>query len=75
MKKKIFALVALLLLFAFALLSCNAGDNGEESTTAENEGSAEPMDFSSIDLSPYISLGQYKEVPVSVKESAYLVSL
>lgn len=75
MKKKIFALVALLLLSSFVLLACSGGDNGDESTTAGNEESVEPMDFSKIDLSPYISLGQYKEVPVTVKESAFLASL
>lgn len=75
MKKKIFAFVALLLLSSFVLLACNAGDNGGEDTTAGKEESVEPMDFSEMDLSPYISLGQYKEVPVAVKESAFLASL
>lgn len=69
-----------LLLSCLVLVSCKGGgDGGETSGDGTDSGSDatkyEPMDFASMDLSPYISLGQYKNVPVTVKESEYLVSL
>lgn len=75
--KRIFAGALAILLSCLVLASCsNGGGGGDESTTdASGETDVEPLDLSSMDLSPYISLGQYKNVPVTVDETEYLVSL
>lgn len=58
-------------------------DGTEESGTTETGGEttggelppAEPMDLLNTDLSGYITLGKYKDVPISVKELDYRISL
>lgn len=44
-------------------------------TTGDVETVVEPMDFDSMDLTPYVTLGAYKNIPVTLKESAYYSSL
>lgn len=75
--KRIFLLMLALLLSCLTLASCEDGGStqGGETTTGKGEEEIEPLDLSSMDLSPYISLGQYKNVPVEVKEVEYLVAL
>lgn len=75
------ALLLAALLSSCVLASCSQqGNGGEESTSGtaqpgETTGPVEKMDFADMDLSPYVSLGQYKNIEVSVPEMDYLVSL
>lgn len=74
------ALMLSVLILGALLVSCNSGneknpgDTTEEQTQATTE-KAEKMDLSDMDLSPYIALGQYKNIPVTMKEIEYVVAL
>jgi len=74
--KRILVGALALLLSGLVLASCDSGGvGGGDSTTAGSNEEVEPLDFSSMDLSPYISLGQYKNIPITVSEAEYLVTL
>ena len=74
------ALLLVLLTAISALVACQSSGSGNETTatttgTAETMKPATEMDFSTMDLSPYISLGQYKGIKVTAKEIDYVVAL
>lgn len=74
--KRILAGALALLLSCLVLASCDSnGVGGGDSTTAGSNEEVEPLDLSAMDLSPYISLGQYKNIPITVSEAEYLVTL
>ena len=74
-------LLLTILLCCAVFASCNQGGNEEGNTTDETTGvgemgdRVEKMDFSDMDLSPYITLGQYKNIEASLREMEYIVSL
>ena len=75
-----FAMLLVALLLLSALVSCGTTGDGQGTTvqtTGKTETTApiEEMDFSSMDLSQYISLGQYKGIKVQAKEIDYIVAL
>jgi trigger factor len=75
-----FAMLLVALLLLSSLVSCGTTGDGQGTTvqtTGKTETTApiEEMDFSSMDLSQYISLGQYKGIKVQAKEIDYIVAL
>lgn len=72
------ALCLALSVFTACANSSGDGTDSSDSTSSGGDASTKPaekMNFAEIDLSPYIALGQYKNVEVTVDEAAYLARL
>ena len=65
--KKIALMLALLLMLSAAFFSCKKDDGGTDNTS-ETEIKLEPMNFFEMDISEYITLGEYSGLDISYGE-------
>lgn len=64
--KKVAILLVIIMALPVFLLSCNKEKNGGAQITGGADLDVEPMDFATVDISRYVSLGEYKGMKISL---------